>query len=228
MAPARKTTVDFSGPPGNISASGSFPNATRDVPHIAIGDEEFPIRTSIRGDSATLLAFSLPAETQPGKVKGEVYVGGQRFPAIVDVLPSARAVFEPPSIRIEATPGASVSSSITVTNAGNSDLPPGDVPSVRLRPAGALRESVASAFREKTRDFADRLVAIGESIQEFESHEMEVDLPDDLPAIAPKQCVTVELVFRVPADLDDGTSWSGSTSIYGARIRVDVQSAGGE
>jgi hypothetical protein len=218
-----EATIGFSGAPASLDAVvGLAAVALRD-PHIVVAGEAYPLRVSAAGQTIDRLSFSMPDATPPGRYAGEVLLGELRRAAVVDVAARRMASIDPPLIDVKAPAGETVEATLNVTNRGNTVLSLDADNAITLRESGTLGKSLAGALKRSDRDLADRLVALGSELQEAPSHEVRVAgrmSPATLDVGARTQ-VTVELAL--PADIDTGTTWSGSLGLLGTRVRVRVE-----
>lgn len=222
QARSRQTPIEFSGPPANLSARVALP-APLVQPRIKIGNDELPLRVSGDVDTIHSLAFSMPDDTPPCELKGRVILGDTVHPALVTVRQRPKMRIEPSRIDLKAPAGQSVETTLNVTNLGNLALEFAADKSVTLREAGMLGRSVASAFRKRDRDFADRLIALGENIRRTPSHELSVAGRMSPATLEVGSHTTVSLTLGIPKEIDVDTRWSGSLALLGTRVRINVE-----
>lgn len=221
-ARSRQAPIRFSGPPANLSARVALPVASVQ-PRIKIGDDELPLRVSGDADTICSLAFSMPDDTPACELEGQVIVGDTMHPALVTVRLRPKMKIEPSRIDLKAPAGQSVETILNVTNLGNLALDFEADQSVTLREAGVLGRSVASAFRKRDRDIADRLVALGEKIRRTPSHELSVAGRMSPATLDVGAHTTVSLTLGIPKEIDVDTRWSGSLALLGTRVRISVE-----
>lgn len=221
-ARSRQTSIRFSGPPANLSARVALRVGTGQ-PRIIIGADEWPLRVSGNNDTIHGLAFSMPDNTTPCELEGQVVLGEATHPARVTVQPRAKTLIEPGRIELKAPAGQSVETTLKVTNLGNCALEFEADRSVTLREEHILGRSVASAFKRRDRDIADKLIALGEEIRHTSSHELSVAGQMSPATLEVGSHTTVSLTLGIPKDIDVATRWSGSLALLGTRIRVRVE-----
>jgi len=181
-----------------------------------------PLRISGTAEFITGLAFSLPNDTPPGKTKAGVVLGDTQFDAVIDVQLRAMIEVRPSSIRLRPAAGQTTTATLEVTNRGNGALRYEADSAVTVRPADTLARGVR-VFREGRRDFADRIISLGEAIKSTPSHELAVSgrMAPDLLEVGAQTTVTLEL--GIPEELDTQTTWKGSLGLLGKRVRISVE-----
>lgn len=221
-ARSRQTPIRFSGPPSNLRARVALP-VDLVQPRIIIGAEEFSLRASGDNDTIHGLAFSMPDDTTPCKLDGQVVLGEATHPAVVTIKLRPKILVEPGRIELKAPAGQSVKTTLNVTNLGNLALDFDADKTVILREAGILGRSVAAAFKKRDRDIADKLIALGEKIRHTPIHELSVAGKMSPATLGIGAHSTVSLTLGIPKDIDVAARWSGSLALLGTRIRVSVE-----
>jgi hypothetical protein len=214
--------IRFCGPPANLVADVQLVRAGSVDAAIRLNKQVVPLRISGTAELITGLAFSLPNDTPPGETKGSVVLGDAQFDAVVDVQLRALIDVQPPSIRLEPSAGKTVTARLEVTNLGNGVLEYDADTAVTLRPAGTLARSVR-VLKDGRRDFADRIVSLGEAIKSTQSHELAVTGRMAADPLQVGSHTTVTLELGMPEDLDTETTWKGSLALLGKRIRISVE-----
>ena len=221
-ARSRQIPIRFSGPPSNLRARVALPVDLVE-PRIIIGASEWSLRVSGDDDTIHGLAFSMPDDTTPCELDGQVVLGDATYPALVTIQLRPKILVEPGRIELKAPAGQSVKTTLNVTNLGNLALEFDVDKTVILREAGILGRSVASAFKKRDRDIADKLIALGEKIRHTPIHELSVAGKMSPATLEVGAHSTVSLTLGIPKDIDVDTKWSGSLALLGTRIRVSVE-----
>jgi hypothetical protein len=190
---------------------------------IRLNDDEFLLRIGGDAENITGLAYSMPGDTPPGEVKGRVMVGDSTFDALVDVQIRSAIELEPPAIELKGSAGETATATLNVTNRGNTALEYDADELVTLREAGSLARSTIAAFKQRDRDFADRLISLGENMKTAPHHDLAVSGSMATTTLNIGAHTTVTLELGIPEALDPNTNWTGSLALLGARVRVNIE-----
>lgn len=223
MAEKPSAPIRFSGPPAKLSAEVKLPRKGRAQPLMLVDKNLQPLVVSGDAETITRLALSLPTDTPPGEIKTRVILGDQEYEAIIVVQLRSMIRLDPPALKIKAAAGDTVAAVLNVTNLGNGTLDYQADQSVTLRQSGTLARSVTAAFKNSRRDFADRLIALGEEMAASSSHEFAVASHMSATTLKTGESATVELELGVPEDVEPDTTWSGSMALLGSRVRINVE-----
>lgn len=223
MPRAGQRKIRFRGPPSKLAADVSLQRRDVRAATIRVADRELPLIASGDAEKISSLSFALPPDTPPGEMTASVEIGGSSLEAVVDVEARPLVRFEPALLEFEARPGASVATTVDVTNLGNGAAEREAGNQVTLREPGALGRGVGAAFRDRGRDFAGKLIALGRQLADEPAHELKLIRCEPPGPLASGEHRRLELEFAAPADLPADSRLSGSLAIFGSRLRLAVE-----
>ncbi len=222
MARTRTSPIRFSGPPDRLTADVKLPGEMSTQARIIVGSEEFPLRVISDGKTISSLAFSLPADSPPGKLKCQVLVGDASFDGVANVQVLSSISVEPVNIALLARAGETVTATLKVKNRGNGTLEFHADKAVTLRPVGTLARSVKSVFKNSDRGFSDHIIALGQEMAAAPSHQLKVTANMAAALLKKGGHSTVTLKLGIPKDMAPDTTWTGSLGLLGKRVRIDI------
>jgi len=218
-----KTPLRFSGSPSNLTAATNLPSTDAAQASIVVAGKRFPLRITTNDDLIDSLAFSMPDSTLPCVQEAEVFIGDFKCSATATIKLRSKVSIEPSAITLKAPVGDSVTATLSVTNRGNSTLTLDSDHSVTLRENGELGRNIANALKQRDHDIADRLITLGNLMNSSERHELTIATSMSPTRLAVDKSSKLIVELGIPKDIGVDTTWTGSFSVLGTRLRVSVE-----
>jgi hypothetical protein len=232
MSSRNNPRFHFKGPPAELAAEmvvEGLPGGP--LPEVQIGEQSYVLQPQTGAEgSVTSLTLKLPPQTPPGKTEAVVHIGDKNYAAVIEVAEMAKVLAEPADVTLLGKPGSSTTAKVRVTNAGNVSRTIEGEQRIVLRHAGAISRGVRKAFHETSGDAVSRLIALGEHLSAEPVQKVQFDVKADFSTLAAGDERTVEILVRIPDEMDRSTQWKGSLTLLGMALSVtiDAQEKEGE
>jgi hypothetical protein len=169
--------------------------------------------------------------TPPGTYRGKLTLGGHDYPAVIHVLENVSLELTPQRIDLIASPGESVTKSVSITNHGNVPLPIGPIAAVALDDERMNCRTIRATLRKGSGSVTDIngwLTTLCETANELldEMGLLGVQVQGGATTVAPGTTVLTELKLRVPDNLQPGTRYFGAAPICDADLEFCITPIG--
>ncbi len=173
------------------------------------------------------VALTIDPRTPPGRVRGELDVGGRAIPIVI-VVPEERVVRVAPTLlRVDGSPGQQVEKELTIENRGNVPMMVYDPEPIVLKPLEQLHTMVRRAVEQtETSDyeaFLNSLTARARELVEGDRERLVLVRVEGAPfAVQPGEAVVTRLIWTLPENLNDGRSFRSRLNVAGTRVSIEV------
>lgn len=180
-----------------------------------------PIKNTNSG--ASLLKIKLPHDTPPGAYKGTVHIGETELPITIDVEVHRDLRLFPSTLRAEVEPGASVTASISVLNAGNSAVTIANEHRFCVFDSTGIDRAFFVALATDEAKGPQRLDRFLEELADSHGGRVRVQIKSGAGTIAAGEMVDIGVVFHFSSRLRGGRDYAGSWKLENAAYLVEIK-----
>jgi len=209
-----------------LTLSGPPRNATAVVRIDARANTRLPVTLTLAGQPAVFSAWvkpfgegtseirlQLPRETPPGSYAGEVPIGGQPRPIVIEVEPVMRLRLHPKQTVISVEAGSRAEFRVTLVNRGNVpvDIPKADA--FDLDDSDGQDRALGRTLRATLQEGERRVDRFFEEIRECHGGEARVAVRAGAGRLDPGASCTLTCLLDVPVTVQAGRSYLGAWPI---------------
>ena len=228
--------VRFTGRPGRLEAALPVDVPPTAAPELAV-ELDIPDAvpwvgyTAVPGTTTLGLRLALPDSTPAGAYKGEVTIGEDRYPIVVEIREHRRLVVTPSRIELQVTaPGGEATEVLHVRNAGNAPVDVAAKQAFGLFEDHGLDRSLARAWMDQKARGVDRFGVLADELAASHGGPVRVRVPEGAGVFEPGEGRNVQVSFEFQGELIAGRGYFGYWNVGGTvcTVRVEVTEAGPE
>jgi hypothetical protein len=227
-----ETTTVLAGPPNSLSGVVPYRNTTADavtISEVTIDDDDSSITLVVPVTETTVapgqrhdivLGLQLPPHTAPGAYPLGIIVADSKVEAVAQVAEAHEAGLSPGAIVVGNVPGATVTTSLVIANAGNVDVCIAEFGAVDLYPEDVARTTLVRLATARLLDdvAVDPLPEATETIEVMPGGGRQV--------VAPGDTRVIELAITLPKGLSQAVRWLAAVPISTRSLLIAVVPAG--
>ena len=169
------------------------------------------------------LSFRLPKSTPPGSYEGNMDLGDERIPIVVDVESRSSLRFIHARFTHQGMPGAKIKTELMLFNRGNVDVTiPGEDTFCIFDDGGVARAFYLGLVEEDSlgRKRIDRII---DELAEAHGGLVRVTVTKGSGPLAPEELRKLEVELHFSRRLVRGHTYRGSWSVSGASLEVKIE-----
>ena len=222
----------LAGPPNSLSGVVAYRNTTATsvtIAEVTIDDDDSSVSLVVPVAETTVAAgqrhdivvgLQLPPQTPPGAYPLEITIADEKFSAVAHVAAAHEPGLSPAAIVVGNVPGATVTTSLVIANAGNVDVCIAEFGSVALFREDVARTTLVRLATSRLLDDVDvdPLPDAAETIDVMPSGGRQV--------VTPGATRVVELAITLPEGLSQAVRWLAAVPISTRSLLITVVPAG--
>lgn len=224
-------TIQFRGSPTELE--GLIPLAFQDVVSSGIPllylnqsksqEDAAPVTVQAEsaGRTATILRISLP-ETPPGKYQATCEIGKERYYVSIEVDAEMLLIASPTHLRLQGSPGSTVSADITLVNSGNISV---DIPSqlkLGLLDLKGPERAFGLALSERGKDGQTRINRFVDELAASHSGQISLVVEDGAGTLDPGQMRRLRISLTIPERLKGDRLYSGTLMLFNLAYYIEI------
>jgi hypothetical protein len=234
MADARRTPVDFLGPPSRLRLASGDAEAIVNARAVHWPEGQQHKRAAAlpvlrRGRDASRTRLRLDPLTPPGKYTVVLELAdGARRDATVSVQPRRRLLVTPSELRFEGPPGGAVMAQLLLENRGNVAIPIGEALVTGVFDDDGIETALASTYRMETDDLNKIVGNIFARLREAHGGLLRLRVAEGAGELAPGDRRVLKLETTLNSKLRRGHAYHGVLDIGEHGIAVSLRIEGTE
>jgi hypothetical protein len=228
----RRETLHFRGSPSRVSAvlELSQPLAPA-ITCRAVLPETGALPVNIRSlrsaaPAVSTLSFRLPNSTPPGSYRGDVELGEERVPMVVEVEPRASLRFLCSRLVFREKPGAHTTAELMLCNRGNVAVAVPEEDKFCIFADDGLAQAMYSGLVEEDGDGKQRLDRIMDELAKAHGGLVRVRVIKGAGPVAPDEVRKLSVELHFSRRLNGGHMYRGTWSVSRASLDVQIEVIG--
>lgn len=176
--------------------------------------------------AVSTLSFRLPNSTPPGSYRGNIELGEERVPIVVEVEPRASLRFLRSRLAFREEPGARTTAELMVCNRGNVGVVVPEEDKFCIFADDGLVQAMYSGLVEEDGDGKQRLDRIMDELAKAHGGLVRVRVIKGAGPVTPEEVRKLSVEFHFSHRLTGGHTYRGSWSVSGASLEVQIEVIG--